>query len=102
MGYGFVQYHTAEAAQKALRQLQVPAAFPQLCCYKPSTASIIGNVSSFSVTPPSAYYCGWPPAGTEDLRESHKVRLYVNSLCWTSDSQYMNSEHERELKVRSV
>uniref|UniRef100_A0AAX7UBW6 Probable RNA-binding protein 19 n=1 Tax=Astatotilapia calliptera TaxID=8154 RepID=A0AAX7UBW6_ASTCA len=29
MGYGFVQYQTAEAAQKALRQLQVPSTPPQ-------------------------------------------------------------------------
>uniref|UniRef100_A0A669ED58 Probable RNA-binding protein 19 n=1 Tax=Oreochromis niloticus TaxID=8128 RepID=A0A669ED58_ORENI len=29
MGYGFVQYQTAEAAQKALRQLQVPSPPPQ-------------------------------------------------------------------------
>lgn len=51
MGYGFVQYHKAEAAQKALRQLQVHLYFfiktfsMVACCF-------LANASSF---PRSSY-----------------------------------------------
>lgn len=47
MGYGFVQYHKAEAAQKALRQLQVYLdSFVQTFCIFPSW--VLANKCSLS------------------------------------------------------
>lgn len=44
MGYGFVQYHKAEAAQKALRQLQVDL-YPSIKCM--FVCCFLANACSF-------------------------------------------------------
>ncbi len=91
MGYGFVQYLTAEAAQKALRQLQVMSMFP------------LWNSLSFSLQPGSwlmcvcclnpqpALHCGRSPVRAEDFRESHEVNNHQRSLSERDDKQKWSS-----------
>lgn len=68
MGYGFVQYKTPEAAQKAIRQLQVSLVLMssflfhnQVICKK-----------KFSLS--AALHCRWSSAGNQNFRKRSQVR----------------------------
>lgn len=72
MGYGFVQYQKAEAAQKALRQLQVRLLklFPLLHPAEPSSQLMC----VVCLNPSPALLCGRSPVRAEDFWESNQVR----------------------------
>lgn len=72
MGYGFVQFQTAEEAQKALRQLQVCSCF--LCDSLLAFLSGSWLMCVFCLNHPPALFCGRSPVRAEGFRESHKVK----------------------------